>query len=116
MTETLITGSYSYPRTQYIIDYPGPWYIVFDHRPKGGRTPDPGSTVTLAWDDFQWFTNLGDPWPFTPSCTAAAGCRFVKRSETLVDFQILIAVVEAKQYILADINMPILNSPRTIHI
>lgn len=75
-TETLITDRYSRPKTEYIVDYKGPWYIVFDHRAKGGRTPDPGSTVTIAWDDFQWVTNNGDPWPFTSSCGSNGACRY----------------------------------------
>jgi hypothetical protein len=32
-------------------------YFVVDNRPNGGRAPDPGASVTVAWDDFRWVTD-----------------------------------------------------------
>lgn len=71
ITQTLITATSPYNKVlnQLVIPASGTWYIVFDNRPRGGRTPDVGATVTISWSKFEWVSSSAvQQLPATPLC------------------------------------------------
>jgi hypothetical protein len=55
ITQTGVSGAYENNWIDYIIEETsGPWFLVFDNRPRGGRTPNNGTNVTIAWSDVSW--------------------------------------------------------------